>query len=393
MSEMEIICAYDSDNPKAIQEAIDRCPAGGTVIVPRGEWKSGPLTLKSNLTLRVEEGCKVSFSDCMEDYLPPVFTRWEGVECYNYKPLIYAKDCENITITGKGTFFGNGQSWWHWKKLQQSAANRLCEAQSKNIPPEKRVFGTREDALRPSFLQLISCKNIMLEQFCIKDGPQWTIHPVYCEQVRVNGVRIETDGPNTDGINPDSCRDVLIEHCTFRTGDDCIAINSGLNEDGWRVNRPCRQVEIRNCAFLGGHAAVAIGSGMSGGVEEVYVHDCTIQNTQRGIRLKSMRGRGGYIRNVTCSDITITNVKEEAIQVSMNYESSTAVPVSLKAPEFSDICFERIRGERARTGIALIGLAESPLAVTLKDVSITAKYQDVLEYAKKQRHRAAKSIY
>lgn len=377
-----IICGYEAGNPKTIQEAIDRCPAGGKVIVPAGEWKNGPLTLKSNLTLQLEEGCTISFSDRMEDYLPPVFTRWEGVECYNYRPFIYARDCENITITGKGAFFGNGESWWHWKKLQQAAATCLCEAQSKNIPPEKRVFGTREAALRPSFLQLISCRNILLEQFGIQDGPQWTIHPVYCEHVRINGVRVETKGPNTDGINPDSCRDVLIEHCTFQTGDDCIAINSGLNEDGWRVDRPCQQVEIRDCSFLGGHAAVAIGSGMSGGVSDVYVHDCVIRDTQRGIRLKSMRGRGGYIRDVKFSDITIANVEEEAIQVSMNYESSTAVPVSDKAPEFSDICFERIQGEGAKTGIALRGLEESPLAVTLKDVKITAEQADILEYAR-----------
>ncbi len=377
-----IICGYEAGNPKTIQEAIDRCPAGGKVIVPAGEWKSGPITLKSNLTLQLEEGCTISFSDCMEDYLPPVFTRWEGVECYNYRPFIYARDCENITITGKGIFYGNGESWWHWKKLQQAAATCLCEAQSKNIPPEKRVFGTREAALRPSFLQLISCRNILLEQFCIQDGPQWTIHPVYCDHVRINGVRVETKGPNTDGINPDSCRDVLIEHCTFKTGDDCIAINSGLNEDGWRVGRPCQQVEIRDCDFLGGHAAVAIGSGMSGGVSDVYVHDCSIRDTQRGIRLKSMRGRGGYIRDVKFSDITIANVEEEAIQVSMNYESSTAVPVSDKAPEFSDICIERIQGEGAKTGIALRGLEESPLAVTLKDVKITAEHADILEHAR-----------
>ena len=382
MCEKTIYCEYKPDDRSAIQKAIDSCPAGGKVVVPRGEWKSGPLTLKSNLTLEAAEGCVISFSDCMEDYLPPVFTRWEGVECYNYKPLIYAKGCENITITGKGTFFGSGQSWWHWKKLQQQAATALCEAQSKGIPPEERVFATREAALRPSFLQLISCKNIVLEQFTIQDGPQWTIHPVYCEHLHIHDLTVETQGPNTDGLNPDSCSDVLIENCTFRTGDDCIAINSGLNEDGWRVNKPCHGIEVRSCNFLGGHAAIAIGSGMSGGVYDITVHDCTIRGTQRGLRLKSMRGRGGYIRDVHFSDITIDNVQEEAIQVSMNYESSTAVPVSLRAPEFSEIFFVGIHGRNAKTAVALRGLAESPLTVTLHDVAITAENPDVLEYAK-----------
>lgn len=382
MSEKNVICEYQKDAPKVIQEAIDRCPSGGRVVVPAGEWTSGPLTLKSDLTLELEEGCVISFSECMEDYLPPVFTRWEGVECYNYKPFIYAKDCENITITGKGTFQGNGAAWWHWKKLQQEAANQLCGAQSRNIPPEERVFGTREAALRPSFLQLISCKNVELEQFRIEDGPQWTIHPVYCEHVHVKDVTVKTQGPNTDGLNPDSCTDVLIEHCTFQTGDDCIAINSGMNEDGWRVNRPCRHVEVRDCLFLGGHAAVAIGSGMSGGVEDIYVHNCRMQETERGIRLKSMRGRGGYIRDVRFSDIEMQDIQKEAIQVSMNYESSTVVPLSDKAPEFSDICFEHIKGIGAGTALLLGGLPESQLEVTVEDVHIEAKNPDILEYAR-----------
>ena len=262
---MEIRCVYTEGNQNVIQEAVDRLPAsGGTVIVPRGEWKSGAIHLKSNVKLYLEEGCVIHFSSCMEDYLPPVFTRWEGVECYNYSSLIYAADCENVTICGTGVLDGAGSAWWHWKKLQQNAADRLIRAESQGIVVEERVFATREDALRPSFIQFINCKHVTLEDFTIEDGPQWTIHPVYCEDVVVRGVTVNTKGPNTDGCNPDSCRKVLIEDCTFETGDDCIAINSGMNEDGWRVGRPCEQIEVKNCRFIGGHAAVAIGSGMSG---------------------------------------------------------------------------------------------------------------------------------
>ena len=260
---MEIRCVYTEGNQNVIQEAVDRLPAsGGTVIVPRGEWKSGAIHLKSNVKLYLEEGCVIHFSSCMEDYLPPVFTRWEGVECYNYSSLIYAADCENVTICGTGVLDGAGSAWWHWKKLQQNAADRLIRAESQGIVVEERVFATREDALRPSFIQFINCKHVTLEDFTIEDGPQWTIHPVYCEDVVVRGVTVNTKGPNTDGCNPDSCRKVLIEDCTFETGDDCIAINSGMNEDGWRVGRPCEQIEVKNCRFIGGHAAVAIGSGM-----------------------------------------------------------------------------------------------------------------------------------
>ena len=372
---MEIRCVYTEGNQNVIQEAVDRLPAsGGTVIVPRGEWKSGAIHLKSNVKLYLEEGCVIHFSSCMEDYLPPVFTRWEGVECYNYSPLIYAADCENVTICGTGVLDGAGSAWWHWKKLQQNAADHLIRAESQGIAVEERVFATREDALRPSFIQFINCKHVTLEDFTIEDGPQWTIHPVYCEDVVVRGVTVNTKGPNTDGCNPDSCRKVLIEDCTFDTGDDCIAINSGMNEDGWRVGRPCEQIEVKNCRFIGGHAAVAIGSGMSGGICDIWIHDCVARGTERGIRIKSMRGRGGYVKRVNVERMQMDEIEKEAIEVSMNYGSSTAVPVSQKAPEFSELRFAHIRGNHAAVGVSLCGLPESPLReITLEDVSIAAE--------------------
>ena len=176
--------------------------------------------------MHLEKGARITFSNVPEDYLPAVFTRWEGTECYNYSPLIYAKDAEDVSITGEGTLYGNGESWWPWKKLQQQAADRLSGEACDGVPVEKRVYGTREAALRPSFIQFIHCKDVLLSDFMITDGPQWTIHPVYCENVVVRGVTVETKGPNTDGLNPDSCENVLIEDCHFCTGDDCVAINS-----------------------------------------------------------------------------------------------------------------------------------------------------------------------
>lgn len=382
---MEIRCVYTEGNQNVIQEAVDRLPsAGGTVIVPRGEWKSGAIHLKSNVKLYLEEGCVIHFSSCMEDYLPPVFTRWEGVECYNYSPLIYAADCENVTICGTGVLDGAGSAWWHWKKLQQNAADRLIRAESQGIVVEERVFATREDALRPSFIQFINCKHVTLEDFTIEDGPQWMIHPVYCEDVVVRGVTVNTKGPNTDGCNPDSCRKVLIEDCTFETGDDCIAINSGMNEDGWRVGRPCEQIEVKNCRFIGGHAAVAIGSGMSGGICDIRIHDCVVRGTERGIRIKSMRGRGGYVKRINVERMQMDEIEKEAIEVSMNYGSSTAVPVSQKAPEFSEIRFAHIRGNHAAVGVSLCGLPESPLRkLTLEDVVIDAEDPLREEYVEK----------
>lgn len=364
------------DKKNLIQSAINACAeeGGGTVIIPEGEWRSGPVHLKSNVNLHLERGAVIVFSEKYEDYLPVVFTRWEGTECYNYSPLIYAKDCENIAVTGEGTLIGNGQHWWHWKSMQKQAAEELCYSEINGIAVENRIYGTVSAALRPSFIQTINCKNILLEDFTIKDGPQWTIHPVYCENVTVRNVTVSTHGPNTDGLNPDSCSNVLIEDCIFDTGDDCIAINSGMNEDGWRVNRPCKNVEIRNCVMNGGHGGIVIGSAISGGVEDIYAHDCKITNTMQGIRLKSMRGRGGYIDRVTFDNIEINNVSDQAIQINMFYEFSTVEPQNDVPSDCSNIIIRNITGYGAETGIKINGLPEKKLRnIVLENIELTAE--------------------
>lgn len=360
----------------AIQTAVDACAkkGGGMVIVPKGEWETGAIHLRSNINLHLEDGAVIKFSDNPSDYLPVVFTRWEGMECYNYSPLIYANGCENISVTGDGTLIGNGQSWWHWKKLQQEAAEELCYAEFNDVAVEKRIYGTEKAALRPSFVQPINCKNVLLEGFTIKDGPQWTIHPVYCDDVTVRNVNVLTYGPNTDGLNPDSCKNVLIEGCTFETGDDCIAINSGMNEDGLRVSRPCENIEIRNCTMTGGHGAVVIGSAMSGGVENVYAHDCKISGTMQGIRLKSMRGRGGYVNKVKFENMQIDDVTEQAIQINMFYEFSTVMPKNNTPSDFNNIEIRNIKGRNAKTGIQIKGLPEQRLKnITLENIDLTAE--------------------
>ena len=360
----------------AIQTAIDKCAdmGGGTVIVPEGEWHTGKIHFKSNTELHLEDGARVIFSDDPDDYLPCVLVRWEGTECYNYSPLIYANGCENIGITGGGTLDGNGGGWWHWKTLQQPAAERLAAMAADGVPVKKRVFGTREAALRPQFIHMLNCKNIMLEGFTITDGPQWTIHPVYCEDVTVRNVNVITRGHNTDGLNPDSCRNVLIEGCTFETGDDCIAINSGLNEDGWRVGKPCENVEIRNCAMNGGHGAIVIGSAISGGVKNIYAHDCKISGTMQGIRLKSMRGRGGYIDGALFENIDIKDVTDQAIQINMFYEFSTVMPRTQKPSGFRNINIRNVSGSSLKTGIQIKGLPEKKLeSIVLENIDLTAK--------------------
>ena len=360
----------------AIQMAVDACAAagGGTVLIPAGEWHTGPIHLKSHVHIRLEIGAKLIFSDIFEDYLPAVFTRWEGIECYNYSPLIYAFACEDISITGDGVLYGNGEKWWPWKKFQQEAANELCYAQANGVPVENRVYATEKAALRPSFIQFIHCQDIVLSDFTIQDGPQWTIHPVYCDHVIVRNVNVLTKGPNTDGLNPDSCNDVLIEGCHFETGDDCVAINAGMNEDGWRVGRVCKNIIIRNCTMNGGHGGVVIGSVVSGGVENIHVANCVIKNTMQGIRIKTMRGRGGFIKNATFSDIEIDNVSDQAIQINSFYEFSTVKPLTNTPSELSDITIERVHGSGAGSAIEIKGLPEKPLKnIVLKDIELKAK--------------------
>lgn len=375
---MDVIRAagFKTEGSRAIQHALEVCASrgGGTVLVEAGEWQSGPLHLASHVHLRLEKGAKILFGDDPEDYLPVVFTRWEGVECYNYSPLIYAKDAEDIRIYGEGVLYGNGKAWWHWKGLQQKAAEELCSAQGNGVPVEKRIYGTKKAALRPSFIQFMNCKRVVLEDFTIQEGPQWTIHPVYCEDVEVRRVKVETTGPNTDGLNPDSCKNVLIEDCRFSTGDDCIAINSGMNEDGWRVAKPCENITIRGCIMTGGHGGVVIGSGMSGGVENVEISDCRICSTMQGIRLKSMRGRGGYVKNVRIRDITITDVTHQAISINMFYEYSTVIPGTQTPPVFSDIRIENVKGNSLGCGILVKGLPEQKLQdLSLKNIELKAK--------------------
>ena len=359
----------------AIQKAVNECAAagGGMVSVPAGVWNTGKIHMKSNIELHLCDGAELIFSDEPDDYLPVVFTRWEGTECYNYSPLIYARDCENVSVTGKGTLNGNGRKWWAWKLLQQQAAEELGDAAANGVPVEERVYGTKEAALRPSFIQFIGCKNVLLDGFTIKDGPQWTIHPVYCEDVVIRDVKVCTNGHNTDGLNPDSCRNVLIDGCTFSTGDDCVAINAGLNEDGWRVGRPCENIEIRNCIMSGGHGGIVVGSAISGSVKNVYAHDCKITDTMWGIRMKSMRGRGGCVDGVRFENIIIENCERDAVQITMFYESSTIMPHSDAPTEFKNISLKNIKASGAPNGIEIKGLPEKPLtSILLEDMEITA---------------------
>lgn len=367
---------------EAFRAAIAACAdaGGGTVHIPAGDWLTGPIHLRSNMALHLDEGALVRFSNRPEDYLPVVLTRWEGHDCYNYSPLIYAHGCENVAVTGRGTFDGQGEAWWPWKQLQHPAAKVVYDAEYNGIPVEERVFGTEQHALRPSFIQPIACTNVLIDGVTFRNGPMWTIHPVYSTNVIVRNVTVDTSGPNNDGCNPDSCTNVLIEHSRFSTGDDCIAINSGMNEDGRRVARPCQNIVIRHCHFERGHGGVVIGSGMSGGVRNVYAHDCDCNGTDIGVRLKSRRGRGGYVEDVLVERLNMTDVRLEPIRINMFYTASSSEPLTLEPPAFRNIRIRDIRCRGAEHALLLRGLPEVPLRnVVLQNIDINAREGAIIE--------------
>jgi unsaturated rhamnogalacturonyl hydrolase len=322
-----------ADCTAAIQKAIEAChqAGGGHVTVSAaGVFVTGPIRLLSNVDLHVADGSTLRFNPDPARYLPVVQTRWEGIECYNYSPLIYALDQENIAVTGEGTLDGaaSDATWWAWARRgpdQKSPASvdsrALNEMGDRGVPVEQRVFGAGH-FLRPNFIVPYRCRNVLIEGVRIRRSPMWEVNPVLCTNVIVRGVDIVSTGPNNDGCNPDSSRDVLIENCQFTTGDDCIAIKSGRNDDGRRVHRPAENIVVRGCTMKDGHGGVVIGSETSGGVRNIFVEDCVMDSPHldRALRFKSNARRGGVIENVFLRRVEIGQVAEAILTVDFVYE-------------------------------------------------------------------------
>jgi unsaturated rhamnogalacturonyl hydrolase len=320
-----------ADATAAIRAAIEACSAagGGRVVIPAGEWLTGAVHLKSNVNLHVSRGATLKFSTNPKDY-PIVFTRWEGVECMNYSPLIYAYQQRNVAVTGEGTLDGQAAmaNWWGWKNgtnssatLQAPARDRLIALGEGNVPVAQRVMG-EGSYLRPNFVQTYACENVLIEGVTIVRSPMWELHPVLSKNVTIRGVKIDSHGINNDGCNPESCTDVLIEDCVFDTGDDCIAIKSGRNGDGRRVNVPTENVIIRRCVMKDGHGGVVLGSECTGGIRNVFVEDCTMDspNLDRALRFKNNATRGGILENVFMRNVTIGRVSEAVVTIDLLYE-------------------------------------------------------------------------
>ncbi|WP_026235946.1 glycoside hydrolase family 28 protein [Echinicola pacifica] len=323
-------------NTDAIASAISACneAGGGKVIVPPGVFLTGAVHLKSNVNLHISEGAVLQFSRNPKDYLPLVRSRWEGMELMNYSPFIYAYQQENIAITGTGTLDGNAdmENWWPWcgakhygweegMGRQTEARNLLHEMVHEQLPLEERVFGEGH-FLRPQFVQPFECSNVLIQDVKLINSPMWNLHPVLCDNVTVERVKIITLGPNNDGCDPEACKNVLIKDCYFDTGDDCIAIKSGRNEDGRGPGIPSENIIIEGCEMKEGHGGVVIGSEISGGARNIYAYNLTMDspNLDRVLRIKTSSKRGGTVENVFMKDVVVGTYKEAAVRFNMFYE-------------------------------------------------------------------------
>lgn len=307
---------------RLIQQAIDSCSltGGGRVIISKGIYHlNGNLVLKSDVNLHLEKDACLLFSGKADDFLPEVWTRWEGTELYGHSPMIYAKHATNIAITGQGVIDAQAErEFAPWSQIEAPDRDRLRDMGEKLIPVTERIFG-KGTLLRPSCIQFMGCSRILVEGVTIKNSPFWTIHPVYCDNVIVRRVTIDSHYPNNDGCDPESTSNVLIEDCIFRTGDDAIAIKAGRDADGREVGRPSKNIVIRNCLFQSECNGLCIGSEMSGGVENVYMDNIRIGTVKNALYFKSNRDRGGYIRNIQVSNITIERSKGAILRFETNY--------------------------------------------------------------------------
>lgn len=339
---------------EAIQCAIDAAAAqgGGRVTVPAGAFETAGLVLRSNVELHLESGAVLRFTDDFDAY-PVIRTRWEGFEQDSYRPLIYAKGEENIALTGCGTLEGRGRKWW--------TAFRAGEMR----------------IARPCFICFEGCTRVLMEGFKVTNSPAWTVHPVCCENVTIHGLTVvnPADSPNTDGIDPESCRNVRISACHIDVGDDCIAVKAGTEDADARI--PCENITVTGCTMVHGHGGVVLGSEMSGGIRRVAISGCVFDGTDRGIRIKTRRGRGGSVEDVSVTGVVMNDVLCPLVVNLMYFcgkdgkkpvvSDPNPQPVDGSTPHVRRIRMADIVVTGAKSAAAcLFGLPEAPL----EDISI-----------------------
>ena len=360
-----------AQNQKAINKAIAACSkkGGGRVIVPSGTFVTGAITLLSHVNLVVEKDAVLKFA-FEPDLYPIVPTRWEGIDCRNLSPCIYAYKQTDIAVTGEGTIDGSGanDTWWPWNgnprfgfkegMISQRGGSRarLLKNAEDGVPMDQRIF-TKEDGLRPQLINFYLCENILMENLTLLNSPFWVIHPLLSKNITVRGMKIINDGPNGDGCDPESCDGVLIENCFFNTGDDCIAIKSGRNNDGRLWDKPSENIIIRNCEMKNGHGGVVIGSEISGGCRNVYAENNVMDSPEleRVVRIKTNTCRGGVIENINARNIKVGVCKESVLKINLDYEPKEICCRGF-VPTVRNVNIENITCEKSKYGVQIIAL-------------------------------------
>lgn len=389
------ICEYGAQennmkkNVDALKAAINACfeNGGGTVIVPAGKWKTSAIHLKDNVNLHLEEGALLSFSTEYSDYLPVVYGFRGGIRLYSVSHFIYAYKCKNIAVTGKGVLEGNGSAWWDLA-VNAPGMTHLQKANKERLPLSERTYETRDSGVRPEFLQFVECENVLVEGVTFKNSPSWTVHPVMCRNVIIRGISVINPfkAPNTDAIDIESCKCVLVEDCDLDTGDDIVCIKSGRDEDAWEHMTPCEDVLVRNCRGKGGCGGAAIGSETSGGVNNILFENCTFVDPRWGIRVKTRASRGGTIENVFFRNIKIKDASIIGIDAVMEYldcfeklhyddpmynDPKIVAERESHIPFVNNICFENIECSSNKLGLQLVGIKNHELEnISFKDCKI-----------------------
>ncbi len=380
-------------------EALSK-KGGGRLVVPQGVWFTGPIVLRSNIDLHLEQGAIILFSGDMSLY-PVVETIYEGKTDRRCQSPITGKDLVNVAITGHGVIDGNGQNWRPLKKWK--VTDKQWEKMTKNggvMSKKKDLWYPSEDhiRLRPVLIQLMNCRNVMLQNVAFQNSPAWNIHPLMCENLIIDGITARNPfyAQNGDALDLESCRNALVVNSTFDAGDDCICVKSGKDAEGRKRGKPCENVVITGCTVFAGHGGFTVGSEMSGGIRNVLMKDCQFLGTDVGIRFKSTRGRGGVVENIFIDGISMYNIIEDAITFDLYYggksvtddmdgieqqSASARIVADETTPCFRDITIENIICRGASRAIYFNGLPEQPITnVTLRNIHITADKEGEFHY-------------
>ena len=377
-------------NMAAFTKAMAACnkAGGGRVVVPAGEWHTGPIHFLSNCNLHLSEGAVVVFEDDVQLYYPAVQASWEGTECMNVSPLVYAFGCENVAISGPGMFAPKMDFWRTWFQRPEShiqATRQLYAMCSTQIPVQDRHMEREGVQMRPHLIHFNRCTNVQLDGFKIRESPFWTIHLWMCKDVWAHDLDVYAHGHNNDGIDIEMTQHVVVENCEFDQGDDAVVLKAGRNQDGWALAMPTQDVVVRNCNIIKGHCLLGIGSEMSGGIRRIYMHDCHSSDAvYRMFYIKTNHRRGGFIEDVTVENVSATKMlRVFEIDTDVLYQWRSIVPTFETAiTRIRNITLRNAECKQADAVFELRGDARDPMSgITVENVHVKElnKFENYVE--------------